>query len=196
MKKVLVGYVSRAGHTEKMAEFIAEGIRFSGNTVELKKVAQVNDETDLAGYDGYVFGCPTYHKDITGGMHPRPLKGVLPDNPLSSDVGIIDYPVCLVLVDQRHMFCIAYGCIHVEQPLVEVFFFTATTGPVKAPTITQNNLSAEQNPGIGLVVMPGNNQCITGIIALADALGIDDRLLQPVHHHGIVSFRSFEELPV
>ena len=22
----------------------------------------------LAGYDAYIFGCPTYHKDMTGGM--------------------------------------------------------------------------------------------------------------------------------
>jgi flavorubredoxin len=68
MKKILVAYVSRTGITEKMAEFIAEGIRFSGNTVDVKKVAEIRDERALAGFDGYVFGCPTYHKDITAGM--------------------------------------------------------------------------------------------------------------------------------
>ncbi len=25
-------------------------------------------EKDLYGFDGYLFGCPTYHKDMTGGM--------------------------------------------------------------------------------------------------------------------------------
>ena len=30
MKKVMVAYVSRTGKTEKMAEFVAEGVRFSG----------------------------------------------------------------------------------------------------------------------------------------------------------------------
>ena len=40
MKKVLVAYVSRTGKTEKMAEYIAEGIRFSGNEAELNKIAQ------------------------------------------------------------------------------------------------------------------------------------------------------------
>ena len=40
MKKVLVAYVSRTGKTEKMAEYIAEGIRFSGNEAELKKIPQ------------------------------------------------------------------------------------------------------------------------------------------------------------
>jgi flavodoxin len=68
MKKVLVAYVSRNGNTEKMAEFIAEGVRFSGNTADVKKVADIKDEKQLAGYDGYILGCPTYHKDITAGM--------------------------------------------------------------------------------------------------------------------------------
>ena len=60
MKKVLVAYVSRTGKTEKMAEFIAEGIRFSGNEAVLKKVSEIKSAKDLAGYDGYAFGCPTY----------------------------------------------------------------------------------------------------------------------------------------
>ena len=68
MKKVLVAYLSRTGKTEKMAEYIAEGIRLTGNTVDLKKISEIKDEKALAGYDGYVFGCPTYHRDITEGM--------------------------------------------------------------------------------------------------------------------------------
>ena len=68
MKKVLVTYVSRTGNTERMAEYIAEGIRFTENTADLKKISKVKDEKDLEGYEGYVFGCPTYHRDITGGM--------------------------------------------------------------------------------------------------------------------------------
>ena len=65
MKKVLVAYYSRTGLTEKMAGYIAEGVRFSGNEAELKKIADVKDEKDFEGYDGYIFGCPTYHKDMT-----------------------------------------------------------------------------------------------------------------------------------
>ena len=68
MKKVIVAYISRTGKTEKMAEYVAEGIRFLGNTVNLKKISQIKDEKALEGYDGYVFGCPTYHRDITEGM--------------------------------------------------------------------------------------------------------------------------------
>ena len=44
MKKVLVGYVSRTGNTAKMAEFIAEGIRFSGNEVVLAKISDLKSE--------------------------------------------------------------------------------------------------------------------------------------------------------
>ena len=68
MKKVMVGYVSRTGITARMAEFIAEGIRFSGNEVSLVKISDIESEKDLAGYDGYVFGCPTYHRDLVGSM--------------------------------------------------------------------------------------------------------------------------------
>jgi flavorubredoxin len=68
MKKLLVAYVSRTRKTEKMAEFIAEGIRLSGNEATLKKVSEIKIAKDLAGYDGYALGCPTYHKDITAGM--------------------------------------------------------------------------------------------------------------------------------
>ena len=68
MKKVLIAYVSRTGKTQKMADYIAEGIRFSGNEAEIKKTTEIKNEKDLEGYDGYVFGCPTYHRDLTAGM--------------------------------------------------------------------------------------------------------------------------------
>jgi flavodoxin len=68
MKTILVAYASRTGTTGKMAEFIAEGVRFTGHSAEVKKIADIQEEKALTGYDGYVFGCPTYHKDITQGM--------------------------------------------------------------------------------------------------------------------------------
>jgi len=64
MKKVLIVYYSRTGKTEKMAEYIAEGVRISGNEAEVKKVAEIKNERDLAGYDAYIFGCPTYHRTM------------------------------------------------------------------------------------------------------------------------------------
>lgn len=65
MKKVLVAFFSRMGNTQKMAEFIAEGVRFTGNDVELKKITEIKSEKDLDGYDAYILGCPTYHKNMT-----------------------------------------------------------------------------------------------------------------------------------
>jgi flavodoxin len=65
MKKVLIAYYSRTGMTEKMAEYIAEGLRFSGNEVDLKKVSEIKNEKNFEGYDGFIFGCPTYHRDMT-----------------------------------------------------------------------------------------------------------------------------------
>lgn len=68
MKKVMIGYDSRTGNTEKMAQYIAEGVRIAGCEAELVRIASLKSEKDLAGFDGYIFGCPTYHRDMTGGM--------------------------------------------------------------------------------------------------------------------------------
>jgi len=68
MKKVLIAYTSRAGTTEKMANYLAEGIRMSGNETDVMKISSIKNAQDLSGYDGYLFGCPTYHKDMTSGM--------------------------------------------------------------------------------------------------------------------------------
>jgi NAD(P)H dehydrogenase (quinone) len=68
MKKVLIAYASRTGNTKKMAEYIAEGIRFSGNEPIISKISDLKETKDIAGFDGYVLGCPTYHRDMTGGM--------------------------------------------------------------------------------------------------------------------------------
>ncbi len=68
MKKILIAYTSRTGSTEKMAEFLAEGVRMSGNEAVLAKTSTLKKEEDFSGFDGFLFGCPTYHKDMTGGM--------------------------------------------------------------------------------------------------------------------------------
>ncbi len=68
MHKILVAYISRTGMTEKMANFIAEGIRMTGQQVDIRKVSEINNEAQLSGYDAYLFGCPTYHRDMTNGM--------------------------------------------------------------------------------------------------------------------------------
>lgn len=68
MHKVLIAYFSRTGKTEKMANYIAEGIRFTGNEAIARKIGELTNDTLIQGYDGYVFGCPTYHRDMTAGM--------------------------------------------------------------------------------------------------------------------------------
>ncbi|MFC1972500.1 flavodoxin domain-containing protein [Chloroflexota bacterium] len=66
--KVLIAYFSLRGKTEKMAEYIAEGVRFSGQQAEAKKISDIKSANDLVGYDGYIFGSPTYHRDMAEPM--------------------------------------------------------------------------------------------------------------------------------
>ena len=68
MKKVLIAYDSRTGKTKQMAEYIAEGIRISGHDADVKKLSEMKTEKDLHGYDAYLFGSPTYHRDMIGTM--------------------------------------------------------------------------------------------------------------------------------
>jgi len=68
MAKALVVYSSRAGETQQIGELIAEGLRFSGLEVDVVDVKTVKSEKDLAGYDAYVFGSPTYHGDMLESM--------------------------------------------------------------------------------------------------------------------------------
>ena len=68
MKKILIVCESRTGNTQRMAEYIAEGIRINGGEAELKSVSSIKTEKDLEGYNAYVFGCPTYHRDLTESM--------------------------------------------------------------------------------------------------------------------------------
>lgn len=69
MKKVLIAYFSSTGKTETMAGYIAEGIRFSGQEAVIKKIGDIKSAADLAGYDGYIFGSPTFSQDL-----PKPVK--------------------------------------------------------------------------------------------------------------------------
>jgi len=68
MAKVLIVYATRTGETEKIGQLIAEGIRFSGHEAALIKIQEIKTESDLTGYDGYVFGSPTYHGDMLQSM--------------------------------------------------------------------------------------------------------------------------------
>ena len=68
MKRVLIAYFSLSGNTRKMAEYIAEGVRFSGQEAVVKKISAIKKAEELAGYDGYIFGSPTFYRDIAEPM--------------------------------------------------------------------------------------------------------------------------------
>ena len=64
MAKVIIAYFSLTGNTESMAQYIGEGILFSGNEAVVKKISDIKNADDLEGYNGYIFGSPTYHRDM------------------------------------------------------------------------------------------------------------------------------------
>lgn len=70
--RVLIAYYSVTGKTERMAQYIAEGVRFSGNETTIKKTGDLKDATQLEGYDGYIIGSPTYSLDL-----PKPVDAFL-----------------------------------------------------------------------------------------------------------------------
>lgn len=66
--RVLIAFYSATGQTAKMADYIAEGLRFSGNEAVVKKIENIKDTAELAGYEGYIFGSPTFSLDVPGVM--------------------------------------------------------------------------------------------------------------------------------
>jgi NAD(P)H dehydrogenase (quinone) len=61
MARLLIAYYSRTGHTEQMAESVAEGARqVEAVEVDLKPVGKI-EAKDLLDYDAIVFGSPTYY---------------------------------------------------------------------------------------------------------------------------------------
>jgi flavorubredoxin len=51
-----------------MAEYIAEGVRFAGQEAVTKETSDIKSADELTGYDGYIFGSPTFHRDMAGPM--------------------------------------------------------------------------------------------------------------------------------
>jgi flavorubredoxin len=68
MAKALIVYATRTGETQHIAELIAEGIRFAGHQAEVVNVKTIKSETELEGFDAYVFGSSTYHGEMLQGM--------------------------------------------------------------------------------------------------------------------------------
>jgi flavorubredoxin len=68
MAKALIVYATRSGETQQIGELIAEGIRFAGHEAEVVAVKAIKKETDLEGYEAYVFGSATYHGEMLQAM--------------------------------------------------------------------------------------------------------------------------------
>ena len=56
MAKVLIAYASITGNTEKMAAYIAEGVRFSGSEAIVKNISEIREANALDGFNGYLGG--------------------------------------------------------------------------------------------------------------------------------------------
>ncbi|MDL2268794.1 flavodoxin domain-containing protein [Desulfosarcina sp. OttesenSCG-928-A07] len=85
MAKALIVYATRTGATEKIANLIAEGVRFSGHDADAVKVTSIKKAEDLAGYDAVVLGSPTYHGEMVQGM--KTLLFMAEQVPLEGKVG-------------------------------------------------------------------------------------------------------------
>lgn len=72
MAKVLIAYFSPGGEAQKMAAYIGEGVRFTGGEPAIMEISDIHTFEDVSGYDGYIFGAPTYSLDV-----PEPMKKFL-----------------------------------------------------------------------------------------------------------------------
>jgi flavorubredoxin len=66
--KALLVFATRTGETKDIADLIAEGLRIQGADATVVNASSINKETDLEGYDAYVFGSPTYHGEMMQSM--------------------------------------------------------------------------------------------------------------------------------
>ena len=71
MPKVLIGYYSKTGNTQKMAKAIEESIKEEGLEVVNKKIGDIAAD-ELLDYEAIVLGSPTYY-----GTLAWPIKKLL-----------------------------------------------------------------------------------------------------------------------
>ena len=68
MSKALIVCATRTGETRQIGELIGEGLRIAGIEAVVKDVKYIKQQSDLDGYDAFVFGSATYHGDMMQGM--------------------------------------------------------------------------------------------------------------------------------
>jgi len=55
MTQALMVYATKNGETQRIAELIAEGMRFEGVNVVIKKTTDITDTSELEGYSATCF---------------------------------------------------------------------------------------------------------------------------------------------
>ncbi len=68
MPKGLVVFATRANQTRKIAQLIAEGMRFEGYDVDVLNVSDITKAESLNGYSAIVLGSATYHGEMLQSM--------------------------------------------------------------------------------------------------------------------------------
>ena len=86
MPKVLIIYYSRTGNTEKMAQFVEQGVRKTNVEVETKKVKEVNVD-ELLDVEGIILGSPTYFGVMASEMKQFVDKSIKHFGKLNGKVG-------------------------------------------------------------------------------------------------------------
>ncbi len=61
-------YATRTGETQKIAELIAEGLRFSLVDAQVVNANKIKTPEELQGYDALVLGSATYHGEMLQSM--------------------------------------------------------------------------------------------------------------------------------
>lgn len=121
MDKVIIVYASLTGNTEEMAELIAEGIRATGATADLKIVDDCN-AVILKKYDAFILGTYTWGDgempdeflDFVDEMEELELTGVVTSVFGSGDT---TYPSFCGAVDELEEKLQGWGAIIAQESL-------------------------------------------------------------------------------
>ncbi|MEP7295936.1 MAG: flavodoxin family protein [Burkholderiales bacterium] len=128
MKKIAVIYHSAHGHTEHIAQHVAQGARSVAHTNVLLHKAEdlAKAPEDLVAFDGLVFGSPTYLGGVSGSFksfmdatgriwRKLPLKGKLAAGFTVSSLPAGDKQSTLL---SMFVFAMQHGLIWVGNPII------------------------------------------------------------------------------